>query len=40
MIAAVLQAAGYRTGLYTSPHLDRMKNASPLTASSARPMRS
>lgn len=25
MIAAVLQAAGYRTGLYTSPHLDRIE---------------
>ena len=25
MIAAVLQAAGYRTGLYTSPHLDRVE---------------
>ncbi len=25
MIAAVLDAAGYRTGLYTSPHLDRIE---------------
>src|SRR5437763_348797 len=25
MIAAVLSAAGYRTGLYTSPHLDRLE---------------
>jgi dihydrofolate synthase/folylpolyglutamate synthase len=25
MIAAVLQAAGHRTGLYTSPHLDRIE---------------
>src|SRR5438105_2942773 len=25
MMAAVLQAAGYRTGLYTSPHLDRIE---------------
>jgi dihydrofolate synthase/folylpolyglutamate synthase len=25
MIAAVLSAAGYRTGLYTSPHLDRVE---------------
>src|SRR5262245_22680387 len=25
MIAAVLQAAGYKTGLYTSPHLDRIE---------------
>ncbi|MEX2172308.1 MAG: folylpolyglutamate synthase/dihydrofolate synthase family protein [Pirellulales bacterium] len=25
MIAAVLTAAGYRTGLYTSPHLERME---------------
>lgn len=25
MIAAILQAAGYRTGLYTSPHLDRIE---------------
>lgn len=25
MIAAVLTAAGYRTGLYTSPHLDRLE---------------
>ncbi|HKD36341.1 MAG TPA: Mur ligase family protein, partial [Pirellulales bacterium] len=25
MIAAVLSAAGYRTGLYTSPHLDRIE---------------
>ncbi|HEY2410601.1 MAG TPA: folylpolyglutamate synthase/dihydrofolate synthase family protein [Pirellulaceae bacterium] len=25
MIAAVLQAAGYQTGLYTSPHLDRIE---------------
>lgn len=25
MIAAVLSAAGYRTGLYTSPHLERME---------------
>lgn len=25
MIAAVLQAAGYRTGLYTSPHLERIE---------------
>ena len=25
MIAAVLQAAGYRTGLYTSPHLHRLE---------------
>src|SRR6185436_10961510 len=24
-IAAVLQAAGYRTGLYTSPHLERIE---------------
>ena len=25
MIAAVLSAAGYRTGLFTSPHLDRVE---------------
>jgi dihydrofolate synthase/folylpolyglutamate synthase len=25
MIAAILQAAGYRTGLYTSPHLERIE---------------
>src|SRR5580698_1550090 len=25
MIAAVLSAAGYRTGLYTSPHLERVE---------------
>ena len=25
MIAAILSAAGYRTGLYTSPHLDRIE---------------
>lgn len=25
MIAAILQAAGYRTGLYTSPHLERLE---------------
>src|SRR5215831_3298855 len=25
MIAAVLSAAGYRTGLYTSPHLERLE---------------
>src|SRR4051812_36174205 len=25
MIASVLQATGYRTGLYTSPHLDRIE---------------
>lgn len=25
MAAAILQAAGYRTGLYTSPHLDRIE---------------
>jgi len=25
MIAAVLSAAGYKTGLYTSPHLDRVE---------------
>jgi dihydrofolate synthase/folylpolyglutamate synthase len=25
LIASVLQAAGYRTGLYTSPHLDRIE---------------
>src|SRR6476660_10581304 len=25
MIASVLAAAGYRTGLYTSPHLDRLE---------------
>ena len=25
MIAAVLSAAGYRTGLFTSPHLDRLE---------------
>ena len=25
MIASVLQAAGYRTGLYTSPHLERIE---------------
>ncbi len=25
MIAAILAAAGYRTGLYTSPHLDRLE---------------
>ena len=27
MIAAVLQAAGYRTGLFTSPHLERVEAA-------------
>ena len=40
MIASVLQAAGYRTGLFTSPHLERSKNASPSTANLARPMSS
>src|SRR4051794_2028132 len=25
MTAAILSAAGYRTGLYTSPHLDRIE---------------
>ena len=25
MAASVLQAAGYRTGLYTSPHLERIE---------------
>src|SRR5437773_5279945 len=25
MLAAVLEAAGYRTGLYTSPHLERIE---------------
>src|SRR5687767_508676 len=25
MIASVLEAAGYRTGLYTSPHLERIE---------------
>src|SRR5688572_17651561 len=25
MIAGILQAAGYRTGLYTSPHLERLE---------------
>jgi dihydrofolate synthase/folylpolyglutamate synthase len=25
MVASVLTAAGYRTGLYTSPHLERMR---------------
>ena len=25
MMAAVLSAAGYRTGLFTSPHLDRVE---------------
>src|SRR5947208_7725440 len=25
MLAAVLHAAGYRTGLYTSPHLERIE---------------
>src|SRR5436190_23953376 len=25
MIAAILQEAGYRTGLYTSPHLERIE---------------
>jgi len=25
MMAAILQAAGYRTGLYTSPHLERIE---------------
>ena len=25
MIASVLSAAGYRTGLYTSPHIDRVE---------------
>ena len=37
MVAAVLSAAGYRTGLFTSPHLDGSKSESPSTASLARP---
>ena len=38
MIASVLQAAGYRTGLFTSPHLERVEDALPSTANLARPM--
>src|SRR5437868_9005669 len=37
MIAAILAAAGYRTGLYTSPHLDRVEERLAIDGSACSP---
>jgi len=32
MVAAILTESGYRTGLYTSPHLETVRSGCPSTA--------
>ena len=40
MVSSILTASGYRTGLYTSPHLERLEDAPRSMASQPRPRNS